>query len=349
MKHLLSTVYAASLILTVFLTVGCGKKSQEAASGVPGAEKSNFTVHIGHQRGDALNLLKVRGDLDKRLEAQGIKVEWINFPAGPQLLEALGVGSLDFGSTGESPAIFAQAAGTPIVYVANIPVYNANGDGQAILVPKDSPIHTLADLKGKKIAFQKASGAHNMVVQLVERGGLSYKDIQPVYLPPPDARVAFESGSIDAWGVWDPYLAVAQQKTQARILANMKGVQTAGSFYLSSRKFASSHPEIIKIVLEEIEKSSRWSVTNPKEAAELLAKNTGIEQATLELLISRRPKEGPHIGVHPIDESVIAAQQTVADNFFRIGLLPKKVNVREAMLTQQEYARLYASEEKTAP
>ena len=337
---------AALILPTAFLT-GCETTAPaetppaaKAEAGKAG-KKDVLVFHFGYQKGSATNLLKTRGDLEKRLAPRGVTVEWSNFPAGPQLLEAVGVGSVDFGSTGESPVIFAQAAGNDLVYVANTPPSGGNtGEGQAIIVPKNSPIKTIADLKGKKIAFQKASSAHNFVVQIVERAGLQYKDIVPIYLAPPDARPAFDTGAIDAWAVWDPFLAAAQKKTDARVLVNSKGIYTAGGFYLSPRTFAERHPDILRIALEEINKTSAWAYDNKEEAAKLLSRDTGIDLDTL-LLLSKR---ATRTGIRPMNEEAIKAQQIVADNFYKIGLLPKKVDVRAAVMTPQQYAAIVPPE-----
>src|SRR6201991_1423823 len=156
------------------------------------AHAEDKVVRIGFQKYGKLVLLKGKGTLEGRLKAIGYSVEWKEFPAGPQLLEALNVGAIDFGSTGETPPIFAQAAGAPLVYVAHEP---PAPKGEAILVPKDSPIKTLADLKGKKIAFNKGSNVHYLLVKALEKAGLKYGDVQPVFLAPADARAAFEKGA----------------------------------------------------------------------------------------------------------------------------------------------------------
>lgn len=338
------------LLLSAVLVfvAGCSSKPGQTASGNAASAGEGFTLRIGHQRADALNLLQVRGDLDKRLAAQHIKVEWVNFQAGAPLLEALNVGSLDLGSTGESPPIFAQAAGSPLVYLANIPLTSDAGKGQALLLPRNSPIHSVAELKGKKIAVTKASGAHNFLVQIIQKAGLQFSDIQPVYMTPPDARIAFESGSVDGWAIWEPYLTVAQQKSQARVLADARDVISPGSFYLATRKIAQEHPDVLKIVLEEIKRAGLWATEHPHEAAEQLAQSTGIDAATLESL-QRRTYQGSNAGgIRPIDETIISQQQTVADNYFHIGLLPRKVDVRGAMLSPQEYARLTPAVTETA-
>lgn len=292
---------------------------------------------FGYQKGSDSNLLKARGTLEKRLSPLGVRVEWSNFAAGPQLLEAVGSGDVDLGSTGESPVIFAQAAGTDLVYVANTPPSGgASGAGQAIIVPQNSPIRTVRDLRGKKVAFQRASSAHNFVVQIVERGGLKYGDIVPIYLAPPDARPAFESGAIDAWAVWDPFLAAAQKNTSARVLVNSKGIYTSGGFYLAPRRFAREHPRVLRTALEELDKTSAWAYNNRDEAAKLISRDTGIDLETLRLLASRRTRTA----IRPMNEEAVRAQQTVADNFCRVGLLPERVNVRAALLEPEEYVAI---------
>ncbi|MBC7728908.1 MAG: ABC transporter substrate-binding protein, partial [Microbacteriaceae bacterium] len=150
-------------------------------------------LRIGYQK-SAVNLviLKQQGVLEKRFPAT--RITWAEFPAGPQLLEALAVGSLEFGLTGDSPPVFAQAAGKDLVYVAAEP---PKPDSSAILVLGDSPIKTLADLKGRRIALQKGSSAHYLLVRAVEKASLTWRDIQPIYLAPADARAAFERKSVD--------------------------------------------------------------------------------------------------------------------------------------------------------
>ncbi|MBC8139722.1 MAG: aliphatic sulfonate ABC transporter substrate-binding protein [Fibrella sp.] len=352
-RFLVSVAGAAFAPLLLTAAVGCGENggssagnARESEPGAAGQESSSATApapsvfRIGHQKADTLNLLKLRGTLDKRLAEKGVKIEWLAFPAGPPLLEALGVNSLDFGSTGESPAIFAQAAGTPFVYIANIPNTNNNGDGQALIVPEDSPIKTLADLKGKKIAVARASGAHNFLVQILQRADIPYTNIEPIYLSPPDARAAFDAGKVDAWSIWDPYLTVAQRTTGARVLINAKGIISPGPFYLASTPFAKAHGAILKTVLEEIEATSRWGREHIEESAEILSKDTGVEKETLIDLAKRRPRGAKYIGLRPIDDGVIAEQQEVADNFGKIGLLPKPVVIKEATLSPSEYAAI---------
>lgn len=287
-------------------------------------------VRFGYQK--AVILLKSKGVLEKRLQPQGISVQWIEFPAGPQLLEAMNVGGIDFGHTGESPPIFAQAAGASLTYIAGIA---PNPAGQAILVPKDSPIKTVTDLKAKKVGFQKGSSAHYLLLQILEKFGLKYSDIQPVSLPPADARAALVKGSLDAWVIWDPFYAAAQRSINARVLIDGTGINKQGGYYLASRKFATNNPETIKAILEEIKNLESWSDKHRDEVAATLSPVLGIDLETMKTATQRKI-----FGVVPIDENLIALQQKVADKFYELKLIPKQINVREAMLSPEQYAAL---------
>ena len=195
-------------------------------------------LRIGHQKG-LLSLLKGRGTLEKRLAPLGVTVKWTEFTAGPVQLEALNVGSIDFGDVGEAPPIFAQAAGAPLAYVgATVP----RPASEAVLVPKGSAIKTVADLKGKKIALNKGSNVHYFLVKLLEKHGLTYTDVNPVFLPPSDARAAFEKGSVDAWVIWDPFLAAAEKALDATVLADATGVVGNRAYYFSSLGMSTKTP-----------------------------------------------------------------------------------------------------------
>lgn len=280
-------------------------------------------LRVGYQKYGTLTIIKARGTLEKRLEPLGVTVKWQEFPAGPQLLEALNVGSVDFGTTGEAPPVFAQAAGAPLVYVGYEPPTPV---GEAILLPKDSPIQKIEELKGRKVALNKGSNVHYLLVRALESKGLSVKDIQPVYLPPADARAAFERGSVDAWAIWDPFLIAAQRATQARILTDGTGLVSNHQFYLSTKNFAAANPKLIQEVLGEIHDTAAWASKNARDAAEILAPQTGIEAGALEIAIARLG-----FGVKPLNDQVIAEQQKIADSFHGLGLIPKPITVRDAV------------------
>jgi len=290
----------------------------------PAIAQEKGTLRIGFQKYGTLTLLKARGTLDKRLAAQGIAVKWTEFPAGPQLLEGLNVGSVDFGTVGEAPPIFAQAAGANLVYVGNEP---PAPDGEAIVVPKTSTLKTVAELKGKKVVLNKGSNVHYLLVKALEKAGVDYKDVEVVYLPPADARAAFERGSVDAWVIWDPFLAAAQKQLGARILADGKGLVSNHQFYLAARPYAEKNPEAVKIILEELAKVDDWGRRNTKEVASILSSQIGLEPAIVELAANRYT-----YGVKPISDAVLDEQQKIADVFTGLKLIPKKIKIKEAVL-----------------
>src|SRR3954469_18397763 len=264
------------------LVAGCAGLAA-LVGGLPRAHAVGGQLRIGYQKYGTLVLLKERGTLEKRLSAQGYDVAWTEFPGGPQLLEALNVGAIDFGTTGEVPPIFAQAAGAPLLYVGHEP---PAPKGEALIVPKDSRIATVADLKGKRVALNKGSNVHYLLVRALEAKGLSLSDIESVFLPPADARAAFESGKVDAWVIWDPFLAAAQVATGARTLIDGTGADGIGAdgtgladnyqFYLASRGFATDRGDAVKAILEELNVVDQWASSNTADAAKALAPGVGI-------------------------------------------------------------------------
>ncbi|MCF5503639.1 aliphatic sulfonate ABC transporter substrate-binding protein, partial [Pseudomonas syringae] len=178
------------------------------------------SLRIGYQKGSiTLVLAKEHALLEKRFP--DTKIQWIEFPAGPQMLEALNIGSLDIASTGDIPPIFAQVAGADLVYIGAEP---AKPQAETLLVRNESPLHSVTDLKGRKVALQKGSSSHNVVLRVLNKAGLTFKDIQPIYLTPADARAAFENGSVDTWAIWDPYYSIAMSEGHSRLLANGEGL-----------------------------------------------------------------------------------------------------------------------------
>ncbi|PIT73137.1 aliphatic sulfonate ABC transporter substrate-binding protein [Limnohabitans sp. JirII-31] len=283
--------------------------------------KAPEQLRIGYQK-SAVNLvvLKQQGVLEKRLPYT--KVSWIEFPAGPQLLEALSVGALEFGLTGDSPPVFAQAAGKELFYVGAEP---AKPESSAILVLQDAPVHSLADLKGKKVALQKGSSAHYLLVRAVEKAGLQWRDIQPIYLTPADARAAFERKSVDAWAIWDPFYAATELAVLTRVLTTGQGLSSNNSFYLSSTALATQHPGVVSLLFEELSRADRFVQERRPEAIKLIADFSGLDAGVVSLFLKRRPRSP----VGPLNASTVRDQQAVADAFARLALIPKPVQVAD--------------------
>jgi sulfonate transport system substrate-binding protein len=196
---------------------------------------------------------------------------------------------------------------------------------EAIIVPKDSPIKTIADLKGKRVAYNKGSNVQYFLVKLLEKNGLQYGDVQSVFLPPPDARAAFQKGAVDAWIIWDPFLASAQKTLDARLLADASGVVNNRAYYFTSRDFASKNTDVLKIAIRQINDIDTWASKNKTAAAAELSAVLGLDKGITELYLSRS-----EFGTAPVNSAILAEQQKIADTFFELKLIPKKLNLLHA-------------------
>lgn len=291
-----------------------------AGAGLAQTAAAPRRLRIGRQKG-LLTLLQSRGTLERRLAPLGVQVSWTEFTAGPVQLEALNVGSIDFGDVGEAPPIFAQAAGAPLAYVAAT-VQRPRAEG--VLVPQGSPIRSVADLKGRKIALNKGSNVHYFLVKLLERHGLKYADVDVAFLPPADARAAFERGSVDAWVIWDPFLASAEKALGATVLADATGVVGNRGYFFSSLPYADRNADVLRVAVEEINKLDVWARANLGLLAAELAPLYGIPQPVVELAAGRI-----EYGTGPVTPDILAEQQRIADTFFDLKLIPRRIQVRD--------------------
>jgi sulfonate transport system substrate-binding protein len=280
-------------------------------------------LRVGVQKYGTLVILRERHTLEAALKPLGWSVTWTEFPGGPQLLEALNVGALDFGTTGEAPPVFAQAAGAPLVYVGVEPPSPA---GEAILVPEASPIRGVADLRGKRVALNKGSNVHFLLVQALKSVGLKPSDIQPVYLTPADARAAFEQGAVDAWVIWDPFYAAGQAATHARVLTDATGLAPNRQFFLATRALTDSQPELVKALLGQIADTDRWAQAHQPEVARILAPSLNLSLPVLATALGRMG-----YGVSPMTPEAVADQQRIADTFRDLKLIPVTVTVDDAL------------------
>ncbi|WP_180051188.1 sulfonate ABC transporter substrate-binding protein [Acinetobacter sp. YH12144] len=308
------TLVLSTAVVGAMMMSGCGKKEAD----------ENVTLNIGFQKYGLLPILKERGTLETALKSQGVNIKWVEFPAGPQLLEGLNVGSVSFGEVGEAPPIFAQAAQTDLVYIANQP---AVPKAEALIVQKDSAIHSIQDLKGKRVALNKGSNVHYLLLKLLEANQLKFSDINVVYLPPADARAAFEKGAVNAWVIWDPFLSAAEHQLNARTIANGENLVKNYQFYLADRKFAQENPKVLQAVVNELNLTTQWVSKNQDEAAKLLEGKTGLGLDVLKTSISRLGNQ-----VTPITTQVAQEQQQVADAFYNEKLIPNKLNIESAII-----------------
>ena len=283
---------------------------------------SSKELRVGYQKSGALLLAKTYGLLEKALAPLGYRVEWREFPSGLPLLEALNGGSIDIGHSGDAPLLFAQAAGIPFqIFAASNPSPESTG----VVVTKDSPIHSFAELKGKTVAFAKGSSSHLVVAQLLAREGLTFADIKPIYLEPPDARAAFEAGAVDSWAVWDPFLAAAEVEGGARLIVNGAGVGGHREFYFGRAEFLQTNPKVVDVIMAVLSETGQAAKRDPKATADFLAEKLGITPAVMERSETRKQR----YFAQPISTEIVNEQQTGADIFFRLGLMPKAIRVAD--------------------
>ncbi|MDO6406349.1 sulfonate ABC transporter substrate-binding protein [Pantoea phytobeneficialis] len=276
---------------------------------------------IGYQKGSvSMVLAKSHRLLEQRFPHT--QIQWIEFPAGPQMLEALNVGSIDLGSTGDIPPIFAQAAGADLLYVGSEP---PKPKAEVILVPKDSPIHSVAELKGHKVAFQKGSSSHNLLLRALAQAGLSFKDIQPTYLTPADARAAFQQGDVDAWAIWDPYYSAALLQGNVRVLADGSKLNQTGSFYLATRKFTAANGNFVQQVLQTFSEADALTRSQRDQSIDLLAQAMGLPKPVIASYLDHRPPTT----ITPVSAHTAQAQQQTADLFYANHLMPVKVTIAD--------------------
>ncbi|MDD1507585.1 aliphatic sulfonate ABC transporter substrate-binding protein [Pseudomonas sp. CNPSo 3701] len=281
-------------------------------------------LRIGYQKSSTLiSLLKSQGTLEKALADQDVTISWHEFPSGQPLLESLNVGNIDLSAdVADTVPVFAQAAGADLAYFAQ---EAPSPHAQAIVVREDSPIKSLADLKGKKVAVTKAAGVHYLLIAALAKAGLKFSDIEPAYLTPADGRAAFENRKVDAWVTWEPFLSGAQQQLPTRILADGEGLADYQRYYLTSASFARNHPQVLQIVFAELVKTGDWLRANPRQGAEVLSPLWGnLDPAIVEKANAKRSYQ-----VRLVKPDSLAEQQKIADAFLAAGLLPKAVDARQ--------------------
>ena len=319
MKKVLTTLAAIGLSLNL---ISCEKTQKTASTPQQPSVNELKTLNIGYQKA-ALKLIVAKKNRNFEQAFPGVKVEWKEFPAGPQTLEALNAGSIDFGYTGDTPVIFALSGNKPIHYLA----YEINSkNAHSLLLAKDSSIKTLQDLKGKRIALMKGSSAHYFLAQILNKANLTWQDIQPIWLTPADGRAALDKKSIDAWAIWDPYSSAAQLKGENRVLIDASAFPPAYSFYLSSPKFLNEHAEAAHKIVQTLNETDTWIQAHPNEAIKILAESTGLDEAVARKVFENRLSS---VQAKLVDGTTIQEQQKIADLFANLKLIPKSVALKE--------------------
>lgn len=305
------------------MLVACAMLGSSAAWAVDPSVKE---LRVGFQK-SSVNLVIARQQKLLEKEFPNAKITWNEFPGGPQILEALAVGSIDVGSTGDTPPVYAQAGNKPLTYIA---YETAKPLSSAILVPSNSKITQLKELKGKRVAVHRGSSSHYLLAQAVKKAGLQWSDIQTFWLSPADARAAFQKGAVDAWAIWDPYYAASEVEDKAKVLTTGKGLSPNYTFYLASANFVKEHPKAIKGFINQITLADQWIQKNKSATISEFAKSTGLKTNVSKVFIDRRPSPS---GAAVLNSKVIQDQQQLADRFTELKIIPKRINIKQAVWT----------------
>jgi len=311
-----------SRLLAATLLVGLGVSHSHAV-------QADQSLRIGYQKSSTLiTLLKTQGSLEQQLAKQGVTLSWHEFASGQPLLEALNLGNVDLSAdVADTVPVFAQAAGAKLSYFAQEAPSPA---AQAILLHQDSPLKSLADLKGKTVAVTKAAGSHYLLIAALSKAGLKFSDIQPAYLTPADGRAAFENRKVDAWVTWEPFLSSAQRQLSTRTLGNTKELAQYQRYYLTGTAFAKANPKLLETLFNELVKTGDWLRAHPQEAAKILSPLWGnLDPAIVEQANSRRSYQ-----VRLVKPESLKEQQKIADAFFAEGVLPKQINAADVDIWQ---------------
>lgn len=286
--------------------------------------QADTDLRIGYQKSSTLlALLKAQGTLEKQLAGQGVNITWHEFTSGLPLAESLNVGNVDISAdVADTVPVFAQAAGAQLTYFAS---ETPSPAAQSIVIPKDSPLKSLADLKGKRIAVNRGGWGHFMALGALRRAGLKPEDVTFSFLGPVDGRAALVRGSVDAWVPWEPYTSSAVLLDGARVIDNGDGIMTGYSYALASDAAIAAKQEAISDLMTRLARAQVWALQHPDAFAAALAKDLNMPQE-----VTRRWVGEARISPIVFDERIAATLQKAADFFHGEGVLPKALNVSPA-------------------
>ena len=298
--------------------------SGSATTGTTSVSVSDVTLDIGDQAGSGAEALLTAAGLINKLP---FKAHWSDFTSGPPMLQAMGSGSVDIGGVGDAPPVFEASAGGQIAVVSAL---KTDVNAGALLVPQNSPVHSVAQLKGKAIAVAQGSSANYHLLAVLTKAGLTIKDVKLDYLQPADAQAAFASGHVAAWDVWSPFIEQAEAQDHARVLINSSTIGDTFSFEVASRS-ALSNPgkaAAIRDYLKLLDQAYTWAGTHQSVWAATWAKATGLPLSVMTQAV-KDDVDTPE----PITPAVISSEQSVSNAFTSSGLIPSHVDFNDYAVT----------------
>jgi sulfonate transport system substrate-binding protein len=326
--------YAAlTIALAGLAAAGCSSSASSSSPAAPGTsasassstDLSSVTLNVGDQKGTGAEAVLSAAGL---LNTLPFKVNWSDFTSGPPMLQAMASGSVDIGGVGDAPPVFAASGGEDVEIVG---ARQTNGDQDALVVPKGSPITSIQQLKGKKIAYATGSSANYNLLTVLNKASLTTKDVNLVNLQPADALAAFTSGSVEAWDVWPPYVQQVVAQNGARVIATGSAYGNPYSFEVASKAAVADAKKAaaIKAYLTILNKAYVWTATHPSQWAAAWAKATGLPVSVME-------QAAKIDGTTPvaITDDTTTAEQKLVEQFFAAGLIPSKVDMKDYITDQ---------------
>ncbi|WP_458096327.1 ABC transporter substrate-binding protein [Roseomonas sp. WA12] len=282
------------------------------------ARAQSATLRVGDQRGGIQPLMEAAGVLN----GLPYRLEWSQFAGAPMLLEALNAGAIDTGGIGDAPFTSAVAAGIPGKAVSAV---RSGGAVTALVVPGDSPVHSLADLRGKTIATLRGQTGHFLVLAALEREGLPADAVRFAFIAPDAAKAAMARGAVDGWATWGPYISLAKVQDGAREIVNGDGLMSGQSYQMAADAAIGSKRAALSDFLRRLRLAREWGLANPEEQARVWSAQTGFP-----LPVGRDVVAVAATRTVAIDEGVVAAQQRVSDFFAAVKVIPRPHQVAPA-------------------
>ncbi len=327
-----------ALALAGLAAAGCSSSSSSTTSSSTAAAASasaspsssinlsSVTLNIGDQKGTGAEAVLTAAGL---LNTLPFHVNWSDFTSGPPMLEAMASGSVDIGGVGDAPPVFAASGGESVEIVGARET--PDGDQDAVVVPKDSPITSIQQLKGKKIAYGSGSSGNYNLLTVLTKAGLTTKDVTLVNLQPADALAAFTSGAVDAWDIWPPYVQQVVAEDGARVLATGSTYGSPYSFEVASKAAVADPAKAaaIKVYLATLDKAYVWAASHPDAWAAAWAKAAGLPTS----IMDTAAKVDATTPV-PVTSATVTSEQNLVDQFYAAGLIPNKVNMSDYITTE---------------
>ena len=275
-------------------------------------------LRVANQKSTIKALLEASG------ESQNVpyEIKWSEFPSASPLGEALNAGAVDVGALGDAPYVFALGAGASIKVISIIHAEGRNTT--ALLVPKDSPIKTAADLKGKKIVTGRGSIGHYLAIKALNNAGLTTQDVQFIFLLPAESRLVLDNGTADAWATWDPYTTVVTSQSDARVLVSGKHLLSNHLYFAATGQAIADKRVQLDDFVVRIDRAYAWANTHPEQYAAAQAKITGLP-----LAVHIEVAKDTHLSPVTIDDTVIHGLQATADTYVKEGLLSQHIDVSQ--------------------